>query len=158
MRKEQVYVETSVVGYLTARPVRDVVTLANQLATREWWQNAPSRFDLVVSNLVLEEAGEGDPAAARDRLAALESLRVLASNAESVELGRRLIQSHAVPSEATQDAAHVAVAVVHGMDYLATWNLRHIANPRLIPLIDRVCRDSGYHPVVICTPNQLKEA
>ena len=85
---------------LTARPARDIRTLADQLATREWWQSAPTRFDLVVSRFVLDEAGAGDPTAACDQLAALATLRILASNAESAELGRRLVQSHALPSEA----------------------------------------------------------
>ena len=154
----QVYVETSVVGYLTARPSRDVVTLGNQLATQAWWLNAPGRFDLVVSELVLQEVAAGDPTAARDRLAAVASLPVLAFDKESVELGRHLIQSHAIPSDAEQDAAHVAIAAVNRVDYLATWNLRHIANPRLIPLIDKSCRDRGYVPAMICTPSQLQEA
>lgn len=98
--KPQVYVKTSVVGYLTARPSHDILTVADQLATREWWQSAAIRFDPVVSRFVLDEAGAGDPAAAGDRLAALATLRMLPHNAESAELGRRLVQSHAVPSEA----------------------------------------------------------
>ena len=98
--KRQVYLETSGVGYLSARPARDILTLADQLATREWWQSAAIRFDPVVSRFVLDEAGAGDPAAAGDRLAPIATLRILARNAESADLGRRLIQSHAVPSEA----------------------------------------------------------
>ena len=154
----RVYGETSVSGYLTAPPAWDVVTLGNQLATRAWWLDAPRRFDLVVSELVLEEVAAGDPTAARDRLAAITSLPVLEFDNESVELGNHLIQSHAIPAGAEQDAGHVAIAAVNEVDYLATWNLRHIANPRLIPLIDKSCRDRGYAPAVICTPSQLEEA
>lgn len=152
----RVYVETSVVDYLTARPARDVVMLGNQLATRAWWLETPNRFDIVVSESVLEEVAAGDPTEARDRLAAVASLPVLAFDKESADLGRQLIQSHAIPSGAEQDAAHVAIAAVSGVDYLATWNLRHIANPRLIPLIAKLCRDRGYAPAVTCTPNQLQ--
>ena len=151
----RVYVETSVVGTLTACPARDVVRLGNQLATREWWLEASNRFDLVVSELVLEEVAAGDLTEARDRLAAVASLPVLAFDKESADLGRHLIQSHAIPSCAEQVAAHVAIAAVNKVDYLATWNLRHIANPRLIPLIDKACRDRSYAPAVTCTPNQL---
>lgn len=152
----QVYVETSVVGYLTARPARDVVTLGNQLATRAWWPDVPNCFDLVVSELVLEEVAAGEPTAARDRLAAVAALPVLAFDKESADLVHHLIQSHAIPSAAAQHAAHVAIATVNRVDYLATWNLRHIANPRLIPLMDKSCRDGGYAPAVICTPSQLQ--
>lgn len=151
----RVYVETSVVAHLTAPPVRDVVTLGDQIATREWWLDAPGRFDLVVSELVLEEIAPGDLTAARDRLDSVASLPVLAFDRESAELRRHLIQSHAIPSDAKQEAAHVAVAAVNSVDYLATWNLRNIANPRLIPQIDKACRDMGYAPAVICTPSQL---
>lgn len=154
----RVYVETSVVAHLTAPPVRDVVTLGDQLATREWWLDAQGRFELVVSELVLGEIAAGDPATAKDRLDSVASLPVLAFDKESAELGRHLIQSHAIPSDAKQEAAHVAIAAVNGVDYLATWNLRNIANPRLIPQIYRACRDRGYAPAVICTPSQLTEA
>ena len=156
--KPRVYVETSVVGYLAAHPVRDVVTLGNQLATRAWWLDAPGRFDLLVSELVLEEVGAGDPTAARERIAAVASLPVLAFDKESAELSRHLIRSHAIPSSAAQGASHVAIAAVSRVDYLATWNFRHIANPRLIPRIDKSCRDRGFAPAVICTPSQLEEA
>ena len=107
---------------------------------------------------MLQEVGAGDPTAARERIAAVASLPVLAFDKESAELSRHLIRSHAIPSGAAQDASHVAIAAVNRVDYLATWNLRHIANPRLIPLIDKSCRDRGYAPAVICTPSQLKEA
>lgn len=152
--RPRVYVETSVVAYLTAAPVRDVVTLADQIATREWWPDAPDRFDLVVSELVLQDIAAGDPTAARDRLAAVASLPVLAFDKESAELSRHLIESHAIPS----DAAHVAIATVNRVGYLVTWNLRNIANPRLIPQIDQACRDRGYAPAVICTPSHLADA
>ena len=131
--KPQVYVETSVVSYLTARIARDVVTSENQLATRDWWQDAPDRFDLVVSELVIQEASAGDPKAVRDRLAALASLRILEADERSGDLSHSLIQRHAMTPHAKSDAMHVAVAEANGVDYLVTWNLRHIANPRLIP-------------------------
>lgn len=106
---------------------------------------------------MLQEVSAGDPTAARDRLATIASLLVLAFGNESAELSRHLIQGHAIHSGEGQYAAHVAIATVNRVDYLATWNFRHIANPRLIPLIDKSCRDMGYSPVVICTPSQLDE-
>ena len=154
--KLRVYVETSVVSYLTARIARDVVTSENQLATRDWWQEAPNRFDLVVSELVIQEASAGDPTAVRDRLAAIASLRILEADKESAKLSRSLIRGHAMTPHAESDAMHVAIAVANGVDYLVTWNLRHIANPRLIPQIDKACRARGYAPVMIRTPSQLR--
>ena len=154
--KPKVYVETSVVSYLTAWPSRDVVILGNQVATREWWRQAV-RFELVVSSLVIEESSAGDPEAARARLAALESVQVISAGNDAVELGRALVGVRAFPAGAAVDAAHVAIAVVNGVDYLVTWNMRHLANPVAAARIGQVCRDAGHEPPVICTPSQLME-
>lgn len=131
--------------------------LGNQIVTREWWRDAAERFKLAASELVVGEVSQGDPQAARDRLVALESLQLLDASDESRALGRALIRAHAVPAGAVQDAAHIAVAVVNGVEYLATWNFRHIANPVTVFRIEQVCRDEGYEPIMICTPSQLME-
>ena len=102
--KPKVYVETSVVSYLTAWPSRDVVTLGNQVATREWWREAARRCELVVSPLVIEESSVGDPEAARARLAALESVHVIGAGDDAIALGRVLVAAHAFPAEAAADA------------------------------------------------------
>ena len=149
----RVYVETSIVSYLTARPVRDIVIAGRQQATRDWWETAPTRFELVVSQLVREEAALGDPEAAR--LAALAPLTALAAPVEALELSRRLVDSAAVPQRAARDATHVAIAAVHGVEFLVTWNFRHIANAVARPRIESVCRRSGVEPPVLCTPEEL---
>ena len=119
----RVYVETSIVSYLTARPARDIVIAGRQQATRDWWETAPTRFELVVSQLVREEAALGDPEAARVRLAALAPLTALAAPVEALELSRRLVDSAAVPKRAARDATHVAIAAVHGVEFLVTLEL-----------------------------------
>lgn len=151
----RVYVETSIVSYLTARPARDIVIAGRQQATRDWWETAPRRFELVVSQLVREEAALGDPEAARARLAALAPLTALAAPVEALELSRRLVDSAAVPKRAARDATHVAIAAVHGVEFLVTWNFRHIANAVSRPRIESVCRRSGVEPPVLCTPEEL---
>lgn len=156
--KPTVYVETSVISYLTARPSRDVVTLGNQVATQEWWSDAVDRYQLVVSSVVVDESRVGDPAAAHRRRTVLESLRVLATDEEAMTLGRVIVESGACPAGAAADAAHVAVAVVNGVDYLVTWNMRHLANPIAVARIGRICHAAGYEPPIICTPVQLLEA
>ena len=110
--KPRVYVETSVVSYLTGRLSHDVSVLANQLARRDGWRYARARFELVGSRLVVQEAGVGDPQGSRDRLAALESLAVVHPSYSSEVLGRQLTQSHALPKKPVQDAAHIAIAVL----------------------------------------------
>jgi predicted nucleic acid-binding protein len=155
--KPRAYVETTVVSYLTARPSRDVVIAAQQQITREWWQSAASRFDLIASELVVQEASAGDPDAAKDRIAVLEDLELLEVTSEIGELAQLLMDSGAIPRKAPEDALHIALAAINGIDYLVTWNCRHIANAALRTLIDEVCLTAGYSPVVICTPQELME-
>ena len=156
--KPTAYIETSVVSYLTARPSRDVVVAAYQEITREWWRAAPDRFDLVASALVVAEAGGGDPDAARARLEALEAVALLDATADAEHLTRTLLDRGAVPRQAAGDAAHIAIAVTNGVDFLVTWNFRHIANAIMRSRIERVCRQTGYEPSAICAPNELMEA
>ncbi len=156
--KSTVYIETSVVSYLTARPSRDVVIAAYQEITREWWRGAPERFTLVASAFVVAEARAGDPEAARTRLEVLESVALLDAAPDAEDLAQALIDYGAVPRRAAEDAAHIAIAVTNGVDFLVTWNFRHIANATMRAQIERVCRQAGYEPPVICTPNELMEA
>ncbi len=155
--KPKVYVETTVVSYLTARPSRDIVTLAHQHITREWWRSAASRFDLVTSEFVRVEAAAGDPTAARARLDALAQVAIIEATAEAAALAEELLNLGALPRQASQDAAHVAIAVSNSIDYLVTWNLRHIANAFARTAIERACRQTGYRAPVICTPEELLE-
>ena len=155
--KPRVYVETSVVSCLTGRESCDVMILGNQAATREWWQMQRERYELVTSSLVIKEAGISGREYACDSLAPLASLAVVEPTDESEALGRALTKLRALPSRAVQDAAHIALAVTNGMDYLATWSFRHIANPANALRINQVCRDAGYRPTIICTPAQLME-
>lgn len=141
--KPVVYIETSVVSYLVARPSRDVVVAAYQEVTREWWRSAPERFHLVVSALVVSEARAGDTDAARARLEALEGLVLLDATVQAEALTELLLGSGAVPPTAAEDAAHVAIAAANGVDYLVTWNFRHIANAAMRSRIERVCRRAG---------------
>ena len=151
------YIETSVVSYLTARPSRDVVVAAYQEVTREWWRYAAARFHLVASELVRAECEAGDRTAARARLDALKGVALLSASSDAEDLARRLLELGAVPREAAADAAHIAIAVTNGVEYLVTWNFRHIANAAMRVRIESTCREEGYEPPVICTPNELME-
>ncbi len=155
--KPVAYIETSVVSYLTARTPRNTVAAAYREITRAWWRGAADRFDLVASALVVSEAGAGDPIAARSRLSALETVAILDATAESEALAGRLLEAGAVPRRAGDDAAHIAIAAANGVDYLVTWNFRHIANAAMRSRIEGVCRQAGYAPPVICTPGELRE-
>ena len=154
--KPRVYLETTIVSYLTALPSRDLVLAAHQQLTSEWWQ-IRQRFDLFVSEAVLQEAAGGDPSAAARRCAALRGIPVLGLTEGAANLVRDLVAARAVPAKAVVDAVHIAVAAVNGMDFLLTWNCAHIANAATRAIIDRVCRIAGVAPPVICTPEELME-
>jgi len=135
-----------------------VVIAAYQEITREWWRGAPDRFYLFASALVVAEARAGDPDAMRVRLEALEAVTLLDATQDAEVLARALVEAGAVPRHATDDAAHIAIAVTNGVDFLVTWSFRHIANAAMRARIEHVCRQVGYEPPVICTPNELMEA
>lgn len=156
--KETVYIETTVIGYLTSRPRQDVMVAAHQQATHEWWQTAVDRFELFVSQLVVQECSAGDQQAAEERLNAIESFTLLPTTADAERLAAELIQGHAVPETQPEDALHVALAAVNGIEYLVTWNFRHIANASVRSAIERICREAGYEPPIICTPEELMES
>jgi predicted nucleic acid-binding protein len=152
-----VYLETTVLSYLTARPSRDLVMAAHREITHNWWDNCRPRFRVVASQLVWREAQVGDHDAARRRLEALAPIPLLDITEASLELAEKLVELQALPERATADATHIALAVTNGIDYLLTWNCRHLANATMRNMIDRVCRRHGHEPVIICTPEELLE-
>jgi predicted nucleic acid-binding protein len=152
--KPRVYVETTILSYLTAWPSRDLLRAAHQQLTREWWDRRGA-FDLFISPLVLVECQAGDPTAAADRLATLAGLPLLDQTAEVAALADALVRAVPIPQRAAADALHIATAAVHGMEYLLTWNCTHIANATLRPRIEAACRAAGCEPPLICTPQEL---
>jgi predicted nucleic acid-binding protein len=155
MAKATVYVETSVLSYLAARPSRDVLVLAQQQVTAEWWDKASIAYALCVSTIVVEEAASGNTDAAQRRLSLLADIEILEVNDAAIQLATQLVKQKAIPQKAAQDALHIAVACVNQVQYLLTWNYKHIANATMRQAINRVCREAGYEPPVICTPIEL---
>ena len=155
--KPKVYIETTIISYLAARPSRDLIVAGHQQITHEWWQTARPNFAAVSSQLVAREAGTGDSEAAAARLALLTGLTLLEISEEALTLAQRLLQAKAIPQDFPEDALHVAVAVVNGIEYLLTWNYKHLANAGMRSKIEATCRELGYEAVVICTPEELME-
>ncbi len=156
--KPKVYIETTIISYLAARPSRDLIIAGHQQVTYEWWQTARHDFAIVSSQLVVREAGAGDPEAAQERLALLSELTLLEITEEALTLAQHILQTGAVPVGFPEDALHVAVAAVNGIEYLLTWNYRHLANAGMRGKIEAACRELGYEAVIICTPEELMEA
>ena len=152
---DRIYIETSIVSYLTGRPSRDVVIAGHQQTTHEWWDTRRARYEICTSEAVLEEAASGDPEAAQDRLDVLNAMTFLATTAEAMALADALVEAGALPENAADDALHIAVAAANGIPYLLTWNCRHLANATMRPIIEAVCAANGFKAPIICTPEEL---
>lgn len=154
---ESVYLETTIISYLAARPSRDLVIAACQEMTRDWWDQCRPKFDLYVSERIVAEASAGDENAASRRLQILKPIPILRVSEEARTLAKSLFISLQLPQKAIEDSLHIAISIVSGMDYLLTWNCKHIANARMIPQIERIAEANGYEHPVICTPQELLE-
>ena len=150
-----VYIETSVVSYLTARPTSDLLAAAWQKTTADWWEAHRSDYNVCTSQLTIEEAGRGDPGAAARRLEALSDIDVLPITAAAIELASLLIHEGALPPGAENDALHIGIAAAHGVDFLLTWNFRHLANAQTRPAIRSLCAQRALTSPEICTPSEL---
>jgi hypothetical protein len=153
--KQRLYLETTIPSYLTSRPSRDLIIAGHQQITKEWWEKRKDAFQICISQLVIDEAGAGDPGAARDRMLAIKGLPLLDITPESGLLASRFLTSGILPRKAATDAAHIALAAVHGMDFLLTWNCVHIANAVISKAVANTCRQHGFECPVICTPEEL---
>lgn len=153
--KKSVYIETSVISYLTAKPSRDIRAAAWQEITIQWWEQYRLNFDLFVSELVFIEAGRGDAKAAAKRLACIENIPELAIDDEVETLAARFLSEGGLPQKANVDALHIAIAAIHEIDYLLTWNCRHIDNAARKPLLRSICLAANYPFPEICTPLEL---
>ena len=156
--KPKVYIETTVISYLTSRPSVNLIVAAHQQITRDWWENRRDNFELFASVLVQGEARAGDEEMAQLRLRALQQVKLLEVTEETLALAEDLVRRGALPEKAADDAVHIAVTVTNGLDYLMTWNCKHIANAAMRSKIEEVARLRGYGPIIICTPEELLEA
>jgi hypothetical protein len=152
---DRVYIETTIVSYLTARPSRDVVIAGHQQVTHEWWDTRRANYELCISQLVLDEAAAGDSQAAQVRLSVLQPMLVLETTVEALELAKELLRAGALPANAADDALHISVTATKAIPFLLTWNCRHLANAVMRPVIETVCTAKGFKAPIICTPEEL---
>jgi len=153
--KPRIYLETTIPSYLTSRPSRDLVIAGHQQITRDWWEARRQSFQLFISQLVIDEASAGDAGAARERLKVIEAVPLLDITPEVAMLASNILASGRIPRKAAADAAHIAIAAVHGIEFLMTWNCVHIANAALTKALVALCRQQGFDCPVICTPEEL---
>jgi len=153
--KPKVYIETTIVSYLASKPSRDLITAAHQQITHDWWETRLDDFDVYISQFVLDEAGAGDAEAAAKRLALLASFPLLDATPEALDLAKALVERGAIPPRKATDAAPLAVATVHHMQFLMMWNCTHLANAEILAQVQAICAQLGYAAPIVCTPEEL---
>ncbi len=154
--KPKVYLETSFLSFLTARPTRDVVMSAMIKQSKDWWEDERNNFELFVSDLVGLEARAGDAHAAQRRQVVFLTISALVADPHARSLADFFVSNMALPTNASADALHIAIATVNQLDYLLTWNCRHIANAVMRPKLEALCLAKGHHCPIICTPPELR--
>lgn len=155
--KPKVYIETSVVSYLVADMSENVRISGHQLATREFWELLPT-CNAFISDTVVEEASKGDESKAQKRLWKIRDFPVLEIDEKTQALAIQLVSKKAIPEKCPEDALHIAVAAINEMEFVVTWNFRHINNPFMMRKISAVVTDEGYPMPVICSPEEFMEA
>ncbi|GIK36881.1 MAG: hypothetical protein BroJett011_07140 [Chloroflexota bacterium] len=153
--KPKVYLESSLVSYLTSKPSRDIIVASRQQVSQTWWETRRTRFSLYISPLVIQEVGAGDPDAVKKRMSIIRHIPLLEINEETLGLAANLLKNKAVPEKSTGDALHLAIAAFHNIDYLLTWNYKHLANAEKRNLIVQAIQGTGYNSPIICTPDEL---
>ena len=154
---QAVYLETTFISYLVALPARDLIVAAHQQVTRNWWRSRRNQFRCVVSPVVIDEISLGDESEIKKRVEIVAALEVLSASAEAEELTQAIMNAGIPPVKAVRDAAHISVAATHGIEYLLTWNCRHLANAQISRRIQKVCASQGFEVPLICTPEELLE-
>ena len=152
---ESVYIESSVISYLTARLSQDVVITARQAITENWWENHKSKYELFISGLVVQEISKGDHEAAEKRLKAIAGIPLLGTSEEAVKLAEELLAQGAVPPNSEEDALHIAIAAASGISFLLTWNFKHINNAHTKTIISSVVEEHGFICPMLCSPEEL---
>jgi hypothetical protein len=152
---KRIYIETTISSYLAAWPSRDLLQAARQQITHDWWNKERAKYELCISQTVLDEAAAGDADAAQRRLSYLQDVPLIDLTAAVNDVAKAIMQSGLLPQRATRDSIHIGVSSVHGIDILLTWNCRHIANAAIIKELGAIVKDCGFELPILCTPEEL---
>jgi hypothetical protein len=153
--KSKVYLESSVISYFTAKPSRDLIQAAHQEITRNWWEIGYPLCECFISAYVVDEIQKGDPVAAQKRLDAVRAVSILTSNPEVDNLAEQFFEKMKIPDHAKLDCFHLASAVINGMEYILSWNFKHIANPTIKKIYREINQSKGLVTPEICTPEEM---
>lgn len=157
MEKQTVYIETSIISYLTSRPSRDLVTASNQKITYDWWHKSRPKFDCYISDFVIWEIAKGDKDASEKRLKAVEGMKQLEYKPEIEELSYKYMELLKIPQRSYLDSVHLALSVWYEIDYLISWNCKHIANAIIFYSLKEYNKINSLYVPILCTPSELRE-
>ena len=149
------YIESSVPSFYAARPSRQLALLAKQQATKDWWDAGWSGLEIVTSLETLDEIARGESEKAKERVELVADLPLLEVNEDVADIANDLVLSGIVPDKAASDAIHIAIASVHRVEFLVTWNFKHIANPFLRERIRELITKNGFQMPTMCSPEEL---
>ena len=152
--KQKIYIETSVASYLVSRPSKDIVIAGHQAATRDFWESLGD-YESFISDIVIQEASDGDEIQAKMRLEALKGIQILKIDDIVKVLAKKLMDGRAVPKKSVEDALHIAVAARHGINAIVTWNFSHINNPFTRMMIRQIIENNGFACPEICSPDEF---
>jgi hypothetical protein len=156
-RKQSIYIESSVISYLTAKENRDLIIAARQKITRNWWKRIADSAELFISTYVIDEIAQGDSSASEIRLKAIKNCNVLPASDEITFLSKEYFRRMQIPDHAMYDSLHLACAVLNGIDIIVSWNFKHIANPTIRHILRTINDKLGYETPEITTPEELME-
>jgi predicted nucleic acid-binding protein len=157
MEKQKVYIETSVISYLTSKPSRDLIIAGHQQITQDWWHKAKPKFDCYISQIVIEEISLGDKNAALKRINAIQNIPDLGYNSEVENLAFQYFKLLGIPEKAKLDTFHLAYAVLYNIDFLLSWNCKHIANAMINSKLRDFNNNNSLFVPFLCTPQELLE-
>jgi len=152
--KSTVYLETTIPSYLTSRISSNLIVACHQQITQEWWEIRHD-FELFISPYVIDEINRGDIELVEKRSKVIQDFSILAVDDEVKQLADSILKSGIIPDKASTDAFHIACATRHGIDFLLTWNCKHIANGTILKIIEQIIRNNGYIMPMVCTPEEL---
>lgn len=153
--KKLVYIESSVVSYLTAKPSRDLIVAAYQKITRDWWDSELNKHECFISDFVVDEISRGDVNASLERLKAIKGFKKLSLNEEVFDIVKEYKKFLYIPEKSQLDLYHLALSVGNGMDYVLSWNFKHIANVYIRKKLTELNLSLGLRTPTICTPEEL---
>jgi hypothetical protein len=153
--KRSVYIESSVISYLTARRSKDIIIAAYQEITKDWWEQESAKYDCYVSDFVIDEISRGDYVAASERLKAVKGFKKLGLNETVHGLIAKYKEYLSIPEKSVVDLFHLAISVGNGIDYVLSWNFKHIANAHIREKLQDINEKLGLRTPVICTPEEL---